>query len=81
MLEASCQYSWVTCAAVRRPPGRYQLLTRSHSLSGQPVQSRETIMSQAIVVADHLVDQIGLWRVERHGVVPNVLGGVENSVC
>ena len=62
----------------------FQRLSRLHTpnrLSGQPVQSRETIMSQAIAVADHLVDQIGLWRVERHGVVPDVLGGVENSVC
>jgi hypothetical protein len=37
-------------------------------------------MSQAITVADNLMDDIRLWCVERHGVVPNVLRGVENPV-
>jgi hypothetical protein len=37
-------------------------------------------MSQAITVADNLMDDIRLWCVERYGVVPNVLRGMENPV-
>src|SRR5215213_5874191 len=37
-------------------------------------------MRQAVAVAYDLVDDIGLWRIERYRVVPNVLGGVEDAV-
>src|SRR5215208_1861902 len=49
-------------------------------LPGHSIERCETIISQAITVADDLMDDVGLWRVERHRVMANVLRGVENAV-
>ena len=35
-------------------------------LTGHSIEGSEAIMSQAIPVADDLMDHIGLWGVERH---------------
>ena len=36
-------------------------------LPGYPVEGGEAIMRQAIAMSDDLVDDIGLWCVERYG--------------
>ena len=49
-------------------------------LAGHPVERREAVVGQAVAVAEHLVQHVGLGGVERDRVVPDVLGGVEDAV-
>ena len=59
---------------------RLSCLNPPGSLPGYAVEGRKAIMGQAVTVADDFMDDVGLWCVERYGVVPNVLRGVENPV-
>ena len=52
----------------------------AYGVPGRPVERGEPVVGQAVAVAEHLVQDVGLRRVERHRVVPDVLGGVEDPV-
>ena len=48
--------------------------------AGEAVQLAERRRGQQVAVADDLVDDVGLGRVQRHGRVAHVLGRVEAAV-
>ena len=61
-----------------------QRLVGLHALGGQPglaLDLGEARRGEQVAVADHLVDEVGLGRVERHAPVADVLRRVEHAVA
>ena len=55
-------------------------LGAARRLAGEPVELGELAVGEQVAVADHLVDQVGLGRVERRRGMADVLGRVELAV-